>query len=186
MNIIRLMAATACVAAFCGGLPAASLAEETHPEAAAPIVALGLFKNGTVTVTRRVAPPAGGSAFFLPGTGTTTFQYNALGELIAQSDNGGYRTEHEIDARGRVWRITAKLPDGSVESQRVSVFDTVAGGIGQLSSDTVTGQYAAWSGQSGMGLNYRRDIGYDAMGRVVHALTWTGQSSVDTQSPLCA
>ncbi|WP_448670984.1 FG-GAP-like repeat-containing protein [Pseudoxanthomonas mexicana] len=106
-----------------------------------------------------------------PDTGTTTFQYNALGELIAQSDNGGYRTEHEIDARGRVWRITAKLPDGSVESQRVSVFDTVAGGIGQLSSETVTGQYAAWSGQSGMGLNYRRDIGYDAMGRVVHALT---------------
>lgn len=32
-----------------------------------------------------------------PDTGTTAFQYNALGELIAQTDNGGYRTEREID-----------------------------------------------------------------------------------------
>lgn len=38
-------------------------------------------------------------------TGTTTFQYNALGELLAQTDNGGYRTEREIDARGRAWRV---------------------------------------------------------------------------------
>nr|WP_298156304.1 FG-GAP-like repeat-containing protein [uncultured Pseudoxanthomonas sp.] len=106
-----------------------------------------------------------------PDTGTTTFQYNALGELIAQSDNGGYRTEHEIDARGRVWRITAKLPDGSVESQRVSVFDTAPGGMGQLDSETVTGHYAAWSGQTDLGLGYRRDVVYDAMGRVTNTVT---------------
>ena len=67
MNSIRLMAATACAAAFCDGIPAAALAEDPPPEAAAPIVALGLYKNGTVTVTRWVEPPAGG-VFFLPGT----------------------------------------------------------------------------------------------------------------------
>jgi YD repeat-containing protein len=43
-----------------------------------------------------------------PDTGLTSFEYNALGELTAQIDALGNRTEHAIDARGRVWRSTVK------------------------------------------------------------------------------
>ena len=34
-----------------------------------------------------------------PDTRTTTFQYNAFGELIGQINAAGQRMEHEIDAR---------------------------------------------------------------------------------------
>ncbi|WP_368563150.1 toxin TcdB middle/N-terminal domain-containing protein [Pseudoxanthomonas sp. UTMC 1351] len=98
-----------------------------------------------------------------PDTGTTIFEYNALGELIAQIDNGGYRTEHEIDARGRTWRVTAKLPGGTIETQASTEYDTLAHGLPTLES--ITGQYAAWSGQAGTQVNYQRRFSYDAMGR---------------------
>lgn len=100
-----------------------------------------------------------------PDSGTTVFQYNALGEIIAQTDNGGNRVENEIDARGRVWRSSSKLPNGTVETQSVVVFDTQANGLGAKTSETVTGQYSAWSGVAGTELNYRRQYAYDAMGR---------------------
>ncbi|QND81034.1 VCBS repeat-containing protein [Pseudoxanthomonas mexicana] len=106
-----------------------------------------------------------------PDTGTTAFQYNALGELIAQTDNGGYRTEREIDARGRAWRVSAKLPGGAIESQTTSTFDTAQYGVGQLTEESVIGQYAAWAGQAGTELNYRRNMAYDAMGRVMNTIT---------------
>lgn len=106
-----------------------------------------------------------------PDTGTTTFQYNALGELIAQTDNGGYRTEREIDARGRAWRVSAKLPSGTIESQSTSTFDIAPYGMGQLSDESVIGQYAAWAGQAGTELSYRRDVVYDPMGRVINTTT---------------
>ena len=111
-----------------------------------------------------------------PDTGTTTFQYNALGELIAQTDNGGYRTEREIDARGRAWRVSAKLPNGTIESQSTSTFDTAPYGIGLVADESVTGQYAVWSGQAGTELNYQRNLIYDPMGRVINmATTLDGQ-----------
>lgn len=100
-----------------------------------------------------------------PDNGTTTFAYNALGELIAQTDNGGYRTEREIDARGRTWRVTAKLANGTIETQSTTEYDTAAGGSGQPTWESITGQYAAWSGQAGTGLEYQRHFGYDTMGR---------------------
>ena len=100
-----------------------------------------------------------------PDSGTTTFAYNALGELIAQTDNGGYRTERELDARGRTWRVTAKLPDGTIETQSTTEYDTAAGGSGQPTSEAIIGQYAAWSGQAGTGVDYERHFAYDAMGR---------------------
>ena len=106
-----------------------------------------------------------------PDTGTTTFQYNALGELIAQTDNGGYRTEREIDARGRAWRISSKLPNGTIESQSTTTFDTAAHGLGQATEESVIGQYTAWAGQAGTELNYRRNLAYDPMGRVMNTAT---------------
>lgn len=100
-----------------------------------------------------------------PDTGITLFQYNALGELIAQTDNGGYRVEHELDARGRVWRKTAKLPGGAVETVSTFDFDNAVNGAGQLASETIAGNYGAWSGQTGTELAYSRQYFYDALGR---------------------
>ena len=100
-----------------------------------------------------------------PDTGTTTLEYNALGEVIAQTDNGGYRTEREIDARGRAWRITAKLPGGTIESQTTTQYDTQANASGQPVMETTTGQYAAWAGQAGTATQYDRQFQYDPMGR---------------------
>ena len=100
-----------------------------------------------------------------PDTGTTTFRYNALGEVTVQTDNAGYRTEREIDARGRAWRTSAKAPNGTIESQSTLTFDIAMNGLGVLASEVVTGQYAAWSGQAGTALDYQRALTYDAMGR---------------------
>ena len=100
-----------------------------------------------------------------PDSGTMVFQYNALGELIAQTDNGGNRIENEIDARGRIWRSSSKLPNGTVESQTLTVYDTHPNGLGAKSRESVTGQYSAWSGVLGTELNYDRFFNYDAMGR---------------------
>ncbi|NCT70116.1 MAG: hypothetical protein GXC75_04175 [Xanthomonadaceae bacterium] len=100
-----------------------------------------------------------------PDTGTTTLEYNALGEVIAQTDNGGYRTEREIDARGRAWRITAKLPGGAIESQTTTQYDNQVNASGQPVMETTTGQYAAWAGQAGTATQYDRQFHYDPMGR---------------------
>lgn len=100
-----------------------------------------------------------------PDTGTTTLEYNALGEVIAQTDNGGYRTEREIDARGRAWRITAKLPGGAIESQTTTEYDSHAYASGQPVMETTTGQYEAWAGQPDNATGYQRQLYYDAMGR---------------------
>jgi RHS repeat-associated protein len=106
-----------------------------------------------------------------PDSGTTTFEYNALGELTAQVDGDGNRIENEIDARGRVWRKTAKQVGGAVESQSTYVFDTAANGVGQLASETITGTYTGWVGQSGVALNYSRSYSFDTLGRGLGSTT---------------
>lgn len=100
-----------------------------------------------------------------PDSGITTFEYNALGELTAQIDANGNRVENEIDARGRVWRKTVKTPAGAVETQTTFEFDTAANGVGQLASEMITGTYAPWSGQTGLGHSYSRTYSYDTFGR---------------------
>lgn len=100
-----------------------------------------------------------------PDSGLSTFQYNALGEVIVQIDAKGQRTENEYDARGRVWRRTVKTAGGAIETQSTFTFDTATNGAGQLASETITGTYAAWSGQSALALGYTRSATYDAMGR---------------------
>ena len=100
-----------------------------------------------------------------PDTGTSTFEYNAFGEVIATTDNGSYRTEREIDARGRAWRVTAKRPTGTVETQMTRTYDVASGGKGLPASESITGQYAAWAGQTGTAVSYQGGFAYDAMGR---------------------
>lgn len=100
-----------------------------------------------------------------PDSGLSTFQYNALGEVIVQIDAKGQRTENEYDARGRVWRRTVKTAGGTIETQSTFTFDTATNGAGKLASESITGTYAAWSGQSALALGYTRSATYDAMGR---------------------
>lgn len=106
-----------------------------------------------------------------PDSGVTMFEYNALGELTAQIDANGNRVENEIDARGRVWRKTVKTPAGAVETQTTFEFDTAANGVGQLASETITGTYAAWSGQTGLAHGYSRTFSYDTLGRPLGTTT---------------
>ncbi len=89
-----------------------------------------------------------------PDTGYTTFEYNALGELLAQVSQGG-RIENHYDARGRVWRKTVRNADGA-ESESTFDHDTAPNGIGQLAREQITGQYSAWVGQSGTALQFNR------------------------------
>jgi RHS repeat-associated protein len=115
-----------------------------------------------------------------PDSGITDFEYNALGELTAQqsTEAGGKinRIENEIDARGRVWRRTVKQTVGTVttvESISNYVFDTAANGIGQLASDSISGQYLVWkqTAQAGTDLNYSRSYSYDTLGRSLGSTT---------------
>ncbi|RMH88121.1 hypothetical protein EBB59_12165 [Lysobacter pythonis] len=100
-----------------------------------------------------------------PDSGVTTFAYNALGELIAQQDAEGYRGERWYDARGRVWRARSLRPDGAVETQAAYGFDTGAHALGQPVSETISGGYAAWAGQTGLGVAFERHYQYDPLGR---------------------
>lgn len=106
-----------------------------------------------------------------PDSGVTQFQYNAMGELIAQIDAAGNRTEHWYDARGRVWRKLVKRADGLTESDAQYVWDPAANGRGQLASESISGTYDAWIGQSGVALNASRSYSYDTLGRPLGSTT---------------
>jgi hypothetical protein len=101
----------------------------------------------------------------------STFAYNALGELVQQTDAAGNKTEHWRDARGRVWRKVARTAGNAVESQSDFVFDIAANGLGQLAGESITGTYAAWVGQAGSALGFSRSYAYDAMGRATGTTT---------------
>ncbi|TQM12258.1 RHS repeat-associated protein [Pseudoxanthomonas sp. 3HH-4] len=100
-----------------------------------------------------------------PDSGTTTFQYNAMGELIVQTDGEGQRIENEIDARARVWRKTVKLANGAIESQTTSVFDTAQNGSGSVTMETTVGTYSGLVGEASSELNIVNYHYYDALGR---------------------
>jgi RHS repeat-associated protein len=112
-----------------------------------------------------------------PDTGTTVFEYNALGELIAQVDGAGGRIEHQLDARGRVWRKSVRRDTGAVESQSTFVFDTAPHGSGALAQESITGVYAGGLGEAGTALSFSRQPSYDALGRpIATATTIDGQT----------
>ncbi|BCT93479.1 hypothetical protein LYSHEL_25030 [Lysobacter helvus] len=100
-----------------------------------------------------------------PDSGTTHFDYNALGELIAQTDASGHRIEHHRDGQGRVHRKRVVAADGSLESESEFIFDTAPSGLGLLHQERVTGTYLAWRGAAEMALSFSRTLTYDGLGR---------------------
>src|SRR5690606_18756829 len=78
------------------------------------------------------------------------------------------RTEHAIDARGRIWRTRVKDFNGLTETESTFTFDTGPMGdnqLGRLTRDVITGTYAGWSGQAGTALSFDREHYYDVLGR---------------------
>ena len=120
-----------------------------------------------------------------PDSGVVTLTYNALGELIAQQDAAGNRIEFQLDARGRTWRKTVKRADTTVESQATFVFDTAPNGVGQPASETITGTYTGWVGQTPLAHSYSRGYGYDTLGRgitsstTINSVTYTQTAVLD-------
>jgi hypothetical protein len=69
-----------------------------------------------------------------------------------------------------VWQRTVRTPDGAIESQSTYQFDT-AGAVGAPVSETITGTYAAWQGQSNTVLAFERRYRYDSLGRPLGSTT---------------
>ncbi|WP_242113414.1 RHS repeat-associated core domain-containing protein, partial [Luteimonas aquatica] len=110
-----------------------------------------------------------------PDSGVTRFRYNALGELVQQTDPYGNRIENWYDGRGRVWlkKVWRKYPDATeaVETRSEYVFDTAANGLGQLASESIAGSYTDWRTQPALDVDFGRTYGYDALGRPVSVTT---------------
>lgn len=121
-----------------------------------------------------------------PDSGVVAYSYNALGELTAQQDAAGNRIEFELDARGRVWRKTVRKADTTVETQATYVYDTATNGVGQPASETITGTYAAWSGQPALAHSYSRGYGYDSLGRGTTVSTTIGGTTYSQATVLDA
>ncbi|MBS0229765.1 MAG: hypothetical protein JSS52_01195 [Proteobacteria bacterium] len=84
------------------------------------------------------------------------------------------RIDLDRDAHGRVWRKTVKRADGTVETQAGFVFDTATNGVGQPASETISGTYTGWAGNSALAHSYSRSYGYDGLGRATSASTTIG------------
>lgn len=107
-----------------------------------------------------------------PDVGTTLFQYNALDELVAQTDNTGSRIELQNDARGRPFRKTVKLPDGSIESVSALTFDTAMNGAGRLAAESIVDANADWAASGQVAKTTQ--LSYDALGRQLSSSTFIG------------
>lgn len=120
-----------------------------------------------------------------PDAGYTEFEYNALGELIIQTNADLQKVENEYDARGRVWRRTVRAATGAIESQTSFTFDTANNGLGRLASETITGTYEGWQGQSGVAHAFSRTHTYDDLGRpkttttVIDGVSYPGEVIYD-------
>jgi RHS repeat-associated protein len=102
-----------------------------------------------------------------PDSGATWFDYNALGEVVAQTDAAGHRIEHARDGQGRVYRKRVVAADGTVESEARYDYDSASNGVGLLHRATIAGRYLAWTAQSDAALDHVREWRYDALGRSV-------------------
>lgn len=120
-----------------------------------------------------------------PDAGSWTYTYDALGEQITQQDGGTKIIRTHYDARGRVYSQTTESA-AVVETTTSKVYDTATNGKGQLASESITGTYAGWVGQSGTGLGFSRSATYDTLGRqittstVIDGLTYPGSTTYDT------
>lgn len=90
-----------------------------------------------------------------PDSGTTTFNYNATGDLIRQVDAKGQALQQSFDALGRRWQRIANGADGNVLTDTWT-YDTSANGYGQLAKETRSAT---------TGTPFTRTFGYDTYGR---------------------
>ncbi|MGQ0798875.1 MAG: FG-GAP-like repeat-containing protein [Pseudomarimonas sp.] len=100
-----------------------------------------------------------------PDAGTWDYTYNAAGELRTQRGSTSQQIEQLYDARGRVFEKRVNSSPSVREATHVYVFDTAAFGRGKLHSESVSGTYAGWTGQSGVANAFSRTYSYDALGR---------------------
>jgi RHS repeat-associated protein len=89
-----------------------------------------------------------------PDMGLWTYEFNSLGETVAQTDAKGQTTSFEYDKLGRLRSRIEKLPNGTTELSTTWEYDTALMGIGKLAGVTASDGYAEW-------------LTYDAVGRVV-------------------
>jgi RHS repeat-associated protein len=119
-------------------------------------------------------------------SGIWSYQYNAAGEVIRQTDAMNQVTTFDIDARGRVWRTRATSADSSIGMIEDEVqYDTAANGYGLVHWDTRRRQgastvtrtmsYDAFARVATrvtqiQGKNYTESLAYDNLGRVLKSL----------------
>jgi YD repeat-containing protein len=110
-----------------------------------------------------------------PDTGTSTSNYNAIGEVLTSTDANGFCIRSTYDAVGRVVSSSDyRDPNcsGAVESTSSFVFDVANNGLGMLAQESsVSGP--AMSGAS----TVTRSQQYDSLGRIVRL-----ETSIDGQS----
>lgn len=105
-----------------------------------------------------------------PDSGNVQYSYNAMGEIVVETRADGSRIEQDYDARGRVWRKTARraaAANNAIESRTAFVYDTQPYGLGQLSGEAATGLYGGWAdgGATQLSLAFTRGHTYDMFGR---------------------
>ncbi|MDZ4271221.1 MAG: colicin E5-related ribonuclease, partial [Erythrobacter sp.] len=98
------------------------------------------------------------------------YEYNALGEQIAQRDTFEDRTTiaQWRDARGRVYQQTTSRDSGETVLHQYQ-FDSAS--PGQLSVESSSGAYQAFEGEAGSDVDFRRSFNYDTLGRVIGSTT---------------
>ncbi len=117
-----------------------------------------------------------------PDRGSTTYRYNALGELVQQIDAKGQTQNRFYDALGRLWKRTEDRASGAgfvAEPTSQWEFDT---GVLQGTSNRAFGLLIV---ESLVGANYSRTTSYDAYARVrqvqttLDSVTYTERMTYD-------
>jgi RHS repeat-associated protein len=107
-----------------------------------------------------------------PDAGETTYNYNALGEVLAQYSADTHVT-WVFDARGRprrknVYREHDRLENDVLESTTDWTYDTAARGAGQIASESMMGYYGS---DAGPAIDFNRSYTYDQIGRPIAVTT---------------
>ena len=103
-----------------------------------------------------------------PDQGTWSYEYNIFGELTAQQDALGQRTEMTYDPIGRMLTRNDKRAGGViVEGSTTWTYDSATNGLGKVStvSDSISGYVQAYD--------------YDSLGRISRTYTSLGVSGSD-------
>jgi RHS repeat-associated protein len=100
-----------------------------------------------------------------PDTGTWSYSYNALGELVSQIDAKAQCILHRYDVRGRLIDrrdYSTSSCSGTPSSNSVWQFDSGNGGLGALATEATV---------EANGANFQRNFVYDNLGRSIEVNT---------------